>query len=238
MDLKDIIIASDESHHLYKRKPMYSQRFRKVLKFHPPGFAPVYDDTGTYHIRMDGTPAYRKRFIATFGFYYSLAAVITQNGWTHINPSGEYVYNERHSWVGNYQYGYCAIRDKKGYYFHIDMQGSPLYSEKHLYAGDFRDGIAVVRLKNGLCTHIDPQGKIIHNKMFEDLDVYHKGFARAHERNGWFHIDVNGNPVYTEKYLMVEPFYNGQSLVHRYNGEVGVINEQGKWIHTVWIKEK
>ena len=118
------------------------------------------------------------------------------------------------------------------------MEGRPLYSEKYLYAGDFRDGIAVVRLMNGLCSHIDSQGKFIHCKMFDDLDVYHKGFARAHEKQGWFHLDLNGNSVYTENYLMVEPYYNGQSLVHSYNGDIGIINEQGKWIHTVWKKEK
>ena len=238
MNLNEITIAKNQTYHLFRKKPLYSQKFDWVLKFHPPGLAPVGDETGAYHITLEGEPAYKQRYIRTFGYYYDRAAVVTSKRWVHIDPIGNFAYSELHSWVGNYQYGFCAVRDKRGHYFHIDFQGRPLYSEKHLYAGDFRDGIAVVRLMNGLCTHIDSQGKFIHSKMFDDLDVYHKGFARAHDKQGWFHIDLDGKSVYTENYLMVEQYYNGQSLVHRYNGDIGIINEQGKWIHTVWKKKK
>lgn len=208
------------------------------MKFRPPGLAPVGDKKGAYHITPEGIPAYKQRYIRTFGYYYDRAAVVTNKGWTHIDQKGCITYNERYAWVGNYQDSYCTVRNSRGYYFHIDLHGKQLYPEHHLYAGDFRDGIAVVRLKNRFCTHINPEGNPIHKKDFKDLDVYHKGFARARDKQGWFHIDLNGNSVYSENYLMIEPYYNGQSLVHCYNGDIGIINEQGKWIHTVWKKEK
>jgi len=238
MNLKDIVIAKDQTHHLYQGKPLYFQKFIWVLKFRPPGLAPVGDKKGAYHITPEGIPAYKQRYIRTFGYYYDRAAVVTNKGWTHIDQKGCITYNERYAWVGNYQDSCCTVRNSRGYYSHIDLYGKQLYPEHHLYAGDFRDGIAVVRLKNRFCTHINPEGSHIHKKEFKDLDVYHKGFARARDKQGWFHIDLNGNSVYTENYLMIEPYYNGQSLVHCYNGDVGIINEQGKWIHTVWKKEK
>jgi hypothetical protein len=233
MNLQDISIAKDQTYHLYQGKSFYSQKFSWVLKFHPPGLAPVGDESGAYHITLEGVPAYEQRYIRTFGYYFDRAAVVTNNGWTHIDPTGNVIYNERYSWVGNYQDSCCTVRDSEGYYFHIDLHGKRLYPEHHLYAGDFRDGIAVVRLKNNFCTHINPEGNYFHKIEFKDLDVYHKGLARARDKQGWFHIDLEGNSMYKERFLLVEPFYNGQALVHRYNGQVGIIDEQGTWIHTI-----
>lgn len=83
------------------------------------------------------------------------------------------------------------------------------------YAGDYREGIAVVREKGtGLCHHVDLQGKRIYEDEgnhtikykvriqinfvhlgFLDLDVYHKGYARAKDSHGWFHVDTNGYDI-------------------------------------------
>lgn len=236
MNLRDIVIAKDHTHHLYQGKPFYSQKFDWVLKFHPPGLAPAGDVSGAYHINIDGIPAYKQRYIQTFGYYYDRAAIVTRDGWAHIDPVGNFIYVEQYSWVGNYQDSCCTVRDSQGYYFHIDLHGTPLYPESYLYSGDFRDGIAVVRLKSGLCTHINSNGRFIHKKMFNDIGVYHKGFACARNSNGWFHINLEGKSVYREHYLLIEPFYNGQALVHRHNGLVGIIDEKGKWIHTILDK--
>lgn len=238
MNLRDITIAADGTHHLYQGKPLYSHRFCRVLKFHSPGLAPVEDESGAFHISINGEPAYEERFQQTFGYYFNRAAVILWEGWSHIDPNGNLVYQQRYIWVGNYQDRYCTVREQNGYYFHIDLQGNRPYSENYLYSGDFHDGVAVVRLLNGFCTHIDFNGKYIHGKMFLDLDVYHKGYARARQEDGWFHINLEGKPTCNERFLMIEPFYNGQALVHRFNGEIGIIDEQGIWIHSIIEAER
>ena len=85
------------------------------------------------------------------------------------------------------------MRDGDGLFLHLDLEGVPVGTERHLYAGDFRDGLAVVRGRSdGLCTHVDRSGQETHRVRFLDLDVFHKGFARARDAAGWFHIGLDG----------------------------------------------
>ena len=112
-------------------------------------------------------------------------------------------------------------------YFHIDLQGHALYQSRWRYCGDFREGVAVVQGDDGLSTHINASGKQVHGQWFFDLDVYHKGFARALDAKGWHHVDRLGNPIYAQRYSQVEPFYNGCSRVETLDGGLLVIDETG-----------
>ena len=53
LDLNEISLAWDETHHLYKEKPLYKKRFNLVMSFHPPGVAAVEDASGAYHINTN-----------------------------------------------------------------------------------------------------------------------------------------------------------------------------------------
>ena len=234
INLDEIYISDDETHHIYRGKPLYKKRFLKVLSFHPPGVAAVMDETGWYHINLKGEPIYKKRFIRAFGFYEGLAAVVDETGWYHINLKGEPAYSQRYAWVGNFQEGRAPVRDFDGRYFHIDKSGRPVYKERYRYVGDFKYGIAVVYCDDGYARHIDRYGRFIHDKKYIELYPYHKGFAIARDERGYFHIDKKGNPIYTERYEWVEPFYNGYALVKTKDGRMGIINEKGKWVHTIY----
>jgi hypothetical protein len=94
-------------------------------------------------------------------------------------------------------------------------------------------GSAVVRSSvDGLFRAIDENGDLLHSSStktsFLDLDVYHKGLARARDENGWFFInragvDVGGG----RRYRQIENFYNGQALVQLFhNGSRCIIDEQ------------
>ena len=83
------------------------KRFQNVLKYHEPGFAPVLDEEGAYHIDLSGIASYQHRFIRTFGFYQNRAAVETSEGWGHILPNGDFLYPEKYEWCGNFQEGFC-----------------------------------------------------------------------------------------------------------------------------------
>lgn len=67
-----------------------------------------------------------------------------------------------------------------------------------------------------------------HRCWFLDLDVFHKGFACARDHSGWFHIDVNGQSIYSNRFAAIEPFYNGQARVENFDGSLLVINETGE----------
>ena len=221
-------ISEDASHHVYQGRPAYPSRFHEVQKFHEPGLAPVRDASGAYHITPEGLPAYVSRYIRTFGFYEGRAAVHSYDGWFHIIPDGISLYGERFAWCGNFQESRCAVRDPDGDYLHIAVDGTPAYVEHYRYAGDFKDGYAVVQREDGKHTHIDRSGNPLHGRWFQDLDVFHKRYARACDSNGWHHVDMTGEPLYGERFRNVEPFYNGQARVEAFDGSLSVINESGQ----------
>jgi len=221
-------IALDRTHHLLPDgQAAYAARFDEVLSFHPPGLAAVRCAREAWHIQPDGTEAYPSRFLRTFGFYEGLAAVEAEDGWHHIHTDGQDAYSQRYRWVGNYQEGRCPVRDEAGQYYHLELTGQPAYPERWRYVGDYRDGIAVVQASDGRSTHLGRDGSLLHGRWFLDLDVFHKGFARARDDRGWTHVNINGVPLYSHRYAMVEPFYNGQSRVERFDGLRLIIDESG-----------
>lgn len=224
-------VSDDLTHHERAGEPLYRYRYRRVLSFHPPGLAAALDSSGAFHIAADGRPAYTARYRQAFGFYEGLAAVESGSGWTHILPTGTPAYGTRYGWLGNFQEGRCVAATRDGSYLHISPSGSPAYDRTYRYVGDFREGAAVVTLEDGGLTHIAPDGSVVHPGRFEDLDVFHKGFAKAKDTRGWFHIDRTGKELYAERYAAVEPFYNGRARVQLRDGGRMLIDERGSPIY-------
>lgn len=227
---RELTIAGSGTHHLRQGLPAYPERFDDVLKFHAPGLAPVRRGTEAWHIHPDGNPAYARRFRKAFGFYEGLAAVVGDLGWHHVTASGADAYAQRYAWCGNFQEGLCTVRDRDTGYLHISGDGTPAYDQRWRYAGDFRDGIAVVQDDDGRSTHIDGAGRKIHGCWFLDLDVFHKGFARARDEDGWMHVQRDGRPAYPRRFAAVEPFYNSQARVERFDGGLEVVDEAGQTV--------
>ncbi|MDM8546187.1 methyltransferase [Candidatus Venteria ishoeyi] len=220
--------APDNTHHLRQNTPAYEQRFSEVLAFHPPGLAAVSLNDKAWHIHPDGKAAYPQHFQRTFGFYEGLAAVIAVDGWYHIDSTGTAISPQNYAWCGNFQGRRCSVRNTAGEYWHIQPNGKEAYAQRWCYAGDFRTDIAVVQADNGYSTHINTQGEYLHQVWFLDLDVFHKGFARARDEAGWMHINQQGKPIYKHRFTAVEPFYNGQARVECFNGALELIDETGK----------
>jgi hypothetical protein len=65
---------------------------------------------------------------------------------------------------------------------------------------------------------------------FVDLDVFHKGLARARDEGGWTHVEATGRPISARRFANVEPFYNGQPRVETLDGGLEVIDEDGTTI--------
>ena len=230
MNWKDIKVTLDNTHFIFDNQPVFGKTFIEVLKFHSPGLAPVFDKTGAYHIDSNGDELYENRYSRTFGFYCNRAAVIENNRWFHINEKGERAYSKTYLWTGNYQEDVCTVRDDNNQYFHIDLKGNRIYNENYIYAGDFKDGIACVKSEDGFFRHIDSKVNFINNKSFYDLGIFHKNFATAKDEKGWFHINKKGEELYSQRYLIVEPFYNGFALVTTFEDEKLIINEEGKLV--------
>jgi hypothetical protein len=227
---QNIAVSKDQTHFVVNGKPVFGQRYIEVLKFHAPGLAPVLDPFGWHHIDVFGNRLYSENYARAFGFYCNRAAVVAAGASFHINEKGERAYSQSYSWVGNYQENLCPVRDKDGTYFHIDLVGNRVYEANYIYCGDFKDGIACVKCKDGFYKHIDTQGNNLNSSKYLDLGVFHKNFATAKDSDGWHHIDKSGLAIYAERYLAVEPFYNGFALVTRFDNQKLVIDEEGKTI--------
>jgi hypothetical protein len=173
---------------------------------------------------------YPQRYLRTFGFYQERAAIQAAEGWLHLQVSGQPLYAERYAWCGNFQEGRCPVRRFDGAYIHVRLDGTLAYRATYRYAGDYRDGMAVVQRENGQHTHIDLQGERMHGIWFLDLDVFHKGYARARDEGGWHHIDAQGHALYQRRFAAIEPFYNGQARVEDVDGSLLVINERGEML--------
>ncbi len=224
-------VSADGTHHLWGAAPFYNRRFLSVLKYHAPGLASVKNETGAFHINIDGEDLYPERYSRTFGFYQGKASVDGgDGGWFHITINGKPLYSQRYQWCGNFQENRCPVRNEYGEYFHIDEYGKALGNVLWKYAGDYRDGIAVVQDEKGRHFHVDKNGNKIHLNGFADLDIFHKGFARARDERGWHHIGKNGKPLYTRRFSNVEPFYNGQARVEGSDGSLLIIDELGETI--------
>ena len=228
-----IKVSPDSTHFTLDGEKLFGREFIEVLKFHAPGLAPVKDTSGSYHIDINGLALYSTRYERTFGYYCNRAAVKSGEGWFHIAETGLRVHRDNYAWAGNFQEDKCTVRSKDGYYFHIDLKGVKIYPESYPYAGDFKDGFACVRLTNGLFRHIDHEGKPINEKLFWDLGVFHKNYATAKDERGWFHIDKSGKALYSDRYEIVEPFYNGYALVSKITGHKVVMDEFGNIVHEI-----
>ncbi|MFT6402319.1 MAG: hypothetical protein ACJA2D_001637 [Pseudohongiellaceae bacterium] len=228
-------VAPEGTHHVSDNNvAAYENRFDEVLAFHQVSddlqAAPVRLAEKAWHINPEGAAIYPIRYDRTFGFYCGLAAVTHEKNWFHINAAGLPIYSQRYAFAGNFQNNIAVVCDENGYYFHITLQGTPLYTSKWKYCGDFREGIAVVQADSGLSAHITVEGKILNDKWLLDLDVFHKGYARAKDNKGWHHIDKKGCSVYPQRYAAVEPFYNGCARVETFLSELLIINEYGEEI--------
>lgn len=232
MNWEGMRVSEDGTHHVGPAGPLYVQRFIEVLSFHPPGLAAARDRTGAFHISESGEPVYVDRFTRTFGFYESLATVAVDHGWLHIRPDGQRAHAFSFTWAGNFQEGLCAVR-VGAEMFHVGRHGGPAYATRYRYVGDFKGGLAVVKDDRGLSTHVTPEGILTHGTWFLDLDVFHKGFARARDSGGWHHVRRDGRQAYSARFASVEPFYNGHAFAETYGGNQIVIDEEGRTVHRV-----
>lgn len=193
-------------------------RFLRAMNFHyPEALAAVRDESGAYHIREDGSPAYSERFQDTAGFYEGCASVRGARGYVHIRPDATLVHGRRFRWLGNFQGGHCVALGPDGFH-HVRRDGSDAYPTRYAYVGDFRDGAAVAR-SGAEAFHIRTDGTRLHDRRFIDADPYHKGVAVVRDADGYFHVDRRGIELHVHRFARAEPFYNGYALCLTHAGD-------------------
>jgi hypothetical protein len=75
---------------------------------------------------------------------------------------------------------------------------------------------------------VTEDGQATHGLWYVDLDVFHKGRARARDVAGWFHVDVAGRECYSRRFAAIEPFYNGTALAETMDGHRVLVDMEGR----------
>lgn len=217
-----------ENGYLIDGEPAFGKTFRRAMSFHfPEGLAAVRDDSGAYHIDLQGSPCYAARYREAYGFYDGIATVCDERGWFHIRTDGNPVHERRFRWSGNFQERRCVVLDKTGF-FHIDVEGADAYDQRYRYAGDFRGGVAVVHGLDGAC-HVTPDGERLNTSVYRHAEPFHKGYAVVEDEEGSYHVDRRGQAIHPLRFRSAEPFYNGVALCR--SAVLGMVRlcENGSW---------
>ncbi len=218
--MRDLPVVNESgTGYLVDGRPWPGKTFQVAMSFHwPECVAAVKDETGAYHLTLDGSARNAQRYLDAAGFYEGLAAVRDERGWFHIRLDGTPVHNRRCRWSGNFQGGRCVVQDTAGF-FHIDRQGLDAYPDRFRYVGDFRDGIAVAYAAAG-ALHIRTDGRPLNGITYLDAAPFHKGYAVVSDRRGFFHVDRSGKQIYSLRFSSAEPFYNGVALCRGLDGRL------------------
>jgi broad specificity phosphatase PhoE len=217
-----------EKGYLVNGNLVFGKRFLRARSFHmPEALAAVADESGAYHIGLDGAPGYPERFLETAGFYEGLAAVRDSRGWFHIRPNGSPAHGRRFRWSGNFQEGRCAVLDCSGF-LHIGPDGTDSYSQRYGYVGDFRGGIAVGHGPEG-AVHLRPDGSPLNACRYRFAEPFHKGYAVVADEAGYYHVDKTGRALHGNRFRRAEPFYNGVALCIDSAGRRVRLRENGEY---------
>ena len=126
---EQIQVADNQDGFLFKGRPLFDRKFTQVLKFHKEGLAAVADESGWFHISLDGEPLYEKRFERTFGYYFGRSAVNDAGQWYHLDTKGKEAYSRRFAWCGNFQESLCTVRDFDNHYCTASAIAMPAISK-------------------------------------------------------------------------------------------------------------
>lgn len=229
---------------------VYEKKFVNVLNFHQPeNLAAVLDHEHlSYHIDIDGKPAYQKRFKRTFGFYCGRAGVVNEkNQHYHILKDGFEAYKERWEWCGNFSNVFCTssdsrcpVMDSSKQYFHIDELGKTR-SGPHAYCGDFKYNVAIAWGFDGYPRLINVNGDDVNlmldkNEKIIDLLLPHKGVVAVKTQRGWSFYQ-NDRKISKVFFRNVEMFYNGRAFVQLLSGEYAIVNENGEIVSTIPLSQ-
>ncbi len=105
-----------------KRRRELRKQFDCLGGFSPEGLADAEKDGQFFHIREDGSRAYKVNFDFALGFSEGLAGVEKDGEFFHILPNGKPAYSVRFDDVSNFSNGKAWIR-KGGKWAQIDKDG-------------------------------------------------------------------------------------------------------------------
>jgi len=115
---------------VFSMKKLRDMRTHTLIAGRSEGLISAMDNKGQFHVRPDGTPAYRERFNTVGSFHEGLAFVEDKNGnWFHILTDGTPAYGQRFNSAEDFHNGHAAV-EKGQHFITIYRDGTRIENEE------------------------------------------------------------------------------------------------------------
>jgi len=118
---------------------------------------------------------------------------------------------------------------------HHIKEDKPLYKTRYSRVMSFHNGIAPVELDNK-AFFINLHNKKLFDRVFFKAYGFYEQLSAVKDIGGWFHIDINGNDIYQERYSWVGNFGEDKCVVKDFNNNYFHIYSNGKKVYTQHYK--
>ena len=120
---KHITVSACDTYNQLAGRAITDKTYHWVMKFHFPGFAPVADDSGSYHIDINGCRINNVYYLFLDVFHKGFARAQDDQGCFHINRQGISVYKDRYKYVEPYYNGIAFVQTFDQQFVRINEKG-------------------------------------------------------------------------------------------------------------------
>ncbi|MBZ0264916.1 methyltransferase [bacterium] len=172
----------------------YPARFSNTFGFYFDRAA-VSDESGWYHIHLDGSPLQEDRYNWCGNFQQKLCTVRDTDGkYFHIDLQGRKIYEYRWTYAGDYHEGAAVVTRLDGMQTHIDRNGNSIHGHWLLGTGVYHKGFAIARDQEGWY-HVDFSGEALYENRFKMVEPFYNGQALVRDQRGQLIINQAGSMI-------------------------------------------
>ena len=114
--------------------------------------------------------------------------------------------------------------------YHI-KDNIPLYKTRYKRVMSFHNGIAPVETESESC-FIDMRNRQLFNRIFIKAYGFYEKLSAVKDKDGWFHIKIDGDDLYKNRYSWVGNFGENRCVVRDVNNNYFHIDEEGKRVYS------
>ncbi len=165
------------------------------------------------------------------------------NKWGYIDQTGLFIIKPTYDYAAEFNDKGIAIVKNHGNYesdygniYFINKSGKVVSGPFISYTPEFKNGLAIIVTDKASSVVVDEAGKVVLQSKYS-LDNYSESLLTFYDsqKNGYGFMDLKGKIVIPAKYLSVEPFKNGKSVVEVSSGKYSIIDKTGKVIEVLKV---
>ena len=114
--------------------------------------------------------------------------------------------------------------------YHIE-DNKPLYKTRYKRVMSFHNGIAPVETESE-SFFIDMNNRQLFNRTFIKAYGFYEKLSAVKDKDGWFHIKIDGDDLYKNRYSWVGNFGENRCVVRDFNNNYFHIDKEGKRVYS------